>query len=80
MCVAACGIFDPRCCRPVAWKWEELRFLATPTPTKHRLSRVTDSWTPQDRSTERKGENKGQQSRENKRKMIREEDARTIAT
>jgi hypothetical protein len=35
---------------------------------------------PQDRNTERNKKYEGQDSRENKRKMTREEDAWTIAT
>jgi hypothetical protein len=52
------------------------------TPEQHQLSSVTDSysWMPEDRSTERNKINKGQQSRENNRKMAREEDTWTIAT
>jgi len=50
------------------------------TPIQHQLSSVADSWTPQDRCTERNKKNEGQHSGENKRKMTREEDAWTIAT
>ena len=50
------------------------------TPTQNRLSSVTDSQMPQDRSTERNKKYEGQHSGENKRKMAGEEDAWTIAT
>ena len=50
------------------------------TPTQHRLSSVTESQMPEDRSTERNEKRKGQYSGENKRKMKRQEDAWTIAT
>ena len=50
------------------------------TPTQHRLSNVTNSQMPDDRSRERNKKNEGQHSGENKRKMAREEDAWTIAT
>ena len=48
--------------------------------TRHRLSSVTDSQMPEDRSTERNKKNEGQHSGENKRKMTRQEDAWRIAT
>ena len=37
------------------------------TPTQHRLSSVTDSCMPEDRSTERNKKNEGQHSGENER-------------
>ena len=46
----------------------------------HQLSSATDRQTSQDRNIERNKDNKGQHSRENERKMAREEDARTNAT
>ena len=50
------------------------------TPTRHRLSSVTDSWTPQNRCKERNKKNKGQHNGENKINMAREVNAWTIAT
>ena len=49
------------------------------TQTQHQLSSVTDSYTPQDKV--RKGTRyKGEHSRENKRKMARDENTRTTAS
>jgi hypothetical protein len=50
------------------------------TPTQHQLSNFTDSYMLQDRNTERNKTNKGQHSRGNKRKIVRKEEAQTIAT